>query len=479
MRLKIISKRRSMRGVRRFFYLIIIAFIVGAILYIIPELEWHSPTVNIKLDSEYVGLRPFDIEIKDRGKGLKKVSIVLVDEQGEFPLVARDYPEPVKEETIQIKLDPKKLGTKGGPAEIRVAVEDRSHLKLFVGNKTNVVKKVTIDVAPPRVEVMSREHYINHGGSGLLIYKASGDTTTSGVKVGDYFFLGHKGYFKNPDVYMAFFAFPYNVSSDTKVAVVAEDAAGNSKEASFFYKLKSARYKKSTLDIDDDFIDRKITPILGGDSSQGLDLKQAFLKVNSELRTKNDVEIKKISEKSESEILWKGAFHQLTNSQVEANFADERTYMYNGEVIDHQYHLGYDLAVTRHYTVEAANDGVVVFAGDLGIYGNTVMIDHGYGINTLYGHMSSIDAAVGDRVRKKQILGRTGETGLASGDHLHYGVYIDGVAVRPVEWWDSKWINDNVINKIKEAGVEFGVAEGQNRSLSDNTPQKAGAAQQN
>ncbi len=468
-----------MKGIKKLFYLIVFGLIIGAILYIIPELEWHAPTVDIKLDSEYVGLRPFDIELKDRGKGLKKVSIVLADPQGELPLAVKDYPEPVKEDVFQIKLDPKKLGSKGGPAEIRVAAEDRSHLKLFVGNKTFVVKKVVIDVTPPRVEVISREHYINHGGSGLVIYKASEDSVASGVKVGDYLFPGHRGYFKNPDVYMAFFAYPYNVSADTNVIVFAEDAAGNSKETGLYFRLKNARYKKSTLDIGDDFIDRKVMPILSEDSSQGLGLKDVFLKVNSELRKKNDAEIKTISEKSANEILWNGGFHQLSNSQVEANFADERTYMYNNEVIDHQYHLGYDLAVTRRYPVEAANDGTVVFAGDLGIYGNAVIIDHGYGLNTLYGHLSSIDVAVDDRVKKKQILGRTGETGLAAGDHLHYGVYIDGVAVRPVEWWDDKWINDNVKNKINEAKAEFGVAEEKSSSVSENTSTKTGAAQKN
>lgn len=469
-----------MKGVKKLFYLIIFGLIIGAILYIIPELEWHSPTVDIKLDSQYVGLRPFDIEIKDRGKGLKNVSILLVDQDGEFPLAVKDYSESVKEDVIQIKLDRKKIGTKGGPAEIRVAVEDKSNLKLFVGNKTNFVKKVIIDVTPPTVEVMSREHYINHGGSGLLIYRASEDTVTSGVKVGDYFFSGHKGYYKNPDIYMAFFAYPYNASADTNVVVLAEDTAGNSKEAGFSYRLKNTVYRKSTLNISDDFIDRKVVTILSGDSSHSGDSKEVFLKVNSELRKRNDAEIKKIGEKSGSEILWSGAFHQLTNSQVEANFADERTYMYNGEVIDHQYHLGYDLAVTKRYQVEAANDGVVAFAGDLGIYGNTVMIDHGYGINTLYGHMSSIDVALGDTVKKKQVLGKTGETGLAAGDHLHYGVYIDGVAVRPVEWWDDKWINDNVKNKINEAKAEFGVAEAsQSSSVSENSPPKTGVTQKN
>jgi murein DD-endopeptidase MepM/ murein hydrolase activator NlpD len=461
-----------MRTIKKFFYLVIFALIIAAVLYVIPEIEWHPPDVDIKLSSQYVGLRPFDVEIKDKGKGLKRVSIVLIDEHGESTLIEKNYPPSLKEDVIQIKIEPKKLGIKDGPAEIRVMAEDGSHLKLFKGNKTTVSKKVTIDTTPPRVEVMSREHYINFGGSGLVIYKASPDAVRSGVKIGAYFFPGYKGYFKNPDAYMAFFAYPYNVSPDTKIVVVAEDAAGNSKEAGFFYRLKNIQYRKSTLDISDDFIERKMAPLLGGDSSQGRGLKDIFLRVNRDLRRKNEAEIKRIGESSTNEILWSGAFHQLTNSQVEANFADERTYVYNGEVIDKQYHLGYDLAVTRQYPVEAANDGIVVFAGDLGIYGNAVIMDHGFGITTLYGHMSSISVNVGDRIKKKQIIGRTGETGLASGDHLHYGVYVHGVPVLPIEWWDEKWINDNIINKIKEAEIEFGVSEGQSSALSNKTSQK-------
>ena len=150
--------------------------------------------------------------------------------------------------------------------------------------------------------------------------------------------------------------------------------------------------------------------------------------------------------------LWSGAFGQLSNSKVEANFADERTYTLKGETLDTAYHLGYDLSVTKHYPVEAANSGTVAFAGDLGLYGNTVILDHGLGLFTLYGHLSSIDVKPGDAIEKRQVLGKTGETGFAGGDHLHYGVYLDGVAVLPVEWWDAKWINDNVTPKLEGQG---------------------------
>ncbi len=147
-------------------------------------------------------------------------------------------------------------------------------------------------------------------------------------------------------------------------------------------------------------------------------------------------------------MLWSGAFTQLSNSKVEANFADARTYIYKDEAIDTAYHLGYDLSVTKHYPAEAANSGIVAFTGDLGIYGNTVIIDHGLGLFTLYSHLSSIDVKVGEAIKQHQIIGKTGETGLAAGDHLHFGVYLHGLAILPVEWWDEKWIRDNVEPKL-------------------------------
>jgi murein DD-endopeptidase MepM/ murein hydrolase activator NlpD len=161
-------------------------------------------------------------------------------------------------------------------------------------------------------------------------------------------------------------------------------------------------------------------------------------------------------------MLWSGAFTQLTNSKVEANFADARTYIYEGEDIDKAYHLGFDLSVTKRYPVEASNSGVVSFTGPLGIYGNTVIIDHGLGLTTLYGHLSSIDVKEGEAVKQKQIIGKTGETGLAAGDHLHFGVYLNGVAVLPIEWWDEKWIRDNITPKLD--GVTTQASEEPKRS---------------
>jgi murein DD-endopeptidase MepM/ murein hydrolase activator NlpD len=220
------------------------------------------------------------------------------------------------------------------------------------------------------------------------------------------------------------------------------------------------KYKKSTIALSDAFMQNKVAPLLTDAAARQGAAKDVFIAVNKNVRKVNEDKITEITKKATPQMLWKGAFSQLSNSKVEANFADERTYTYNGQPIDTAYHLGYDLSVTKQYPVEAANSGVVAFTGDLGLYGNTVILDHGLGLFTLYGHLSSIDVKAGDSIGNRQVIGRTGETGFAGGDHLHYGVYLDGVAVLPVEWWDAKWINDNIAPKLEgHTGVEIAEAQ--------------------
>jgi murein DD-endopeptidase MepM/ murein hydrolase activator NlpD len=204
----------------------------------------------------------------------------------------------------------------------------------------------------------------------------------------------------------------------------------------------------------------QIVPLLADAAARQGKPRDVFVAVNKQLRQENEARITAVTQKATSAMLWKDAFAQLSNSKVEANFADLRTYTYNGEAIDTAYHLGYDLSVTKNIPVEASNSGTVAFTGDLGIYGNTVILDHGLGLFTLYGHLSSIDVKAGDAVAKRQILGKSGETGLAAGDHLHFGVYLDGVAVLPVEWWDQKWIDDNIKPKLEgRSGQEIAEAQ--------------------
>jgi murein DD-endopeptidase MepM/ murein hydrolase activator NlpD len=437
---------RSKRPLVLTLLVIITAIVLAGGFYLAPRFERQAPVITLTPDSDVVGKAPIEIGVTDQGTGLKSVTATLSAAGTEHSVSTEIFATPTGEKKLSVEVA-KLAGIKEGRAVLRVVARDRS---LFTGNETVLQKEITIDITPPTLQLIAEDRYINFGGAGAIVYKPSPDTATSGVRVGDYFFPGHKGQVKGQeDHYVALFAHPYNVPPNAKAFLVATDKAGNTREMGLSYELKNVKYRKSTIAVSDSFIQSKVAPLLSrGDAREG-SAKETFLAVNNRLRKQNDDRIAAITKKSTSARQWDGAFAQLSNSKVEANFADERTYTYNGEAIDKAYHLGYDLSVTKRYPAEAANAGTVVFAGDLGIYGNTVILDHGLGLFTLYSHLSSIDVKEGDTVKQRQALGTTGETGLAAGDHLHYGVYLHGVAVLPVEWWDPKWIKDNIQPKLE------------------------------
>ena len=230
-------------------------------------------------------------------------------------------------------------------------------------------------------------------------------------------------------------------------------------QRTFEYQVFPKPFNRSRIELDDRFLQRvvpaiaKTAPELELSTESADDLLPAFLKINGDLRRMNAETIAGLAGKTSAEVLWRGPFQQLGNSQVESMFADHRTYFYQGREVDQQVHLGFDLAVTANVPVAAANAGTVVFADELGIYGNAVIIDHGLGVQSLYAHLSSIDVSVDDRVEKGQTLGRSGMSGLAGGDHLHFSMLVQGHPVNPVEWWDAHWIEDRVTRKLREAGA--------------------------
>ena len=177
---------------------------------------------------------------------------------------------------------------------------------------------------------------------------------------------------------------------------------------------------------------------------------EKYLKINNDLRKENNLTFQELAKKTAAVQLWEGPFLRLQNAATMARFADHRQYYYKGEKVDEQTHLGIDLASLANSPVPASNNGRVIFAGRVGIYGSTVLLDHGQGVVTVYAHLSRIDVVGDQEVKKGDIIGLTGQTGLAGGDHLHFSVMVHGVFVNPIEWWDSHWIRDNVSNKLAQ-----------------------------
>jgi hypothetical protein len=333
------------------------------------------------------------------------------------------------------------------------------------GNLTRTVTKdIQVRLEPPRIAVLSTHHYVNHGGSEMVVYRATPADVASGVRVGDLEYPGFPASGAgvtgaDPTLKVAFFALLYDQPLNTPIVAFARDDAGNQAKATFVDNVFEKPFKKSRIEIDDKFINRVVPDIIEHSPELKMtappqdspEMLAAFLRVNGELRKINTDEIAAFAAKTSPNKLWEGPFTQLGNSKVEASFADHRTYIYKGKEVDQQTHLGFDLAVTEHVPVLAANDGIVLNASWLGIYGNCVIIDHGLAVQSLYGHLMSFDVKVGDKVTRGQTLGRSDSTGLAGGDHLHFTMLVGGRMVNPVEWWDAHWMADRVDRKLKEA----------------------------
>ena len=348
-----------------------------------------------------------------------------------------------------------------GPARIVVTATRPSFLNLRQLT-SSASREFQVRLDPPRVSVLSTKHYVNLGGSEMVVYKASPADVRSGVRVGNIEYPGFPaagaGVAGADDTTkVAFFALLHDQDLNTRIEVFARDEAGNQATASFVDNVFPKPFKKSRIPLDDKFINRVVPEILEHSPEMKIpvpaqgspEMLQAFLKINGELRKLNAQQIAAMAQKTSPTKLWNGPFVQLGNSQVEASFADHRTYIYNNKEVDQQTHLGFDLAVTAHVPVLAANDGVVVNASWLGIYGNCVIIDHGLGVQTLYGHLQSFDVKVGDKVTRGQQIGRSDSTGLAGGDHLHFTQLVGGQMVTPVEWWDAHWIADRIDRKLR------------------------------
>jgi murein DD-endopeptidase MepM/ murein hydrolase activator NlpD len=344
-----------------------------------------------------------------------------------------------------------------GPARITVSAARPSFLNLRTLSSA-ASKDFQVRLEPPRLAVLSTKHYVNHGGSELVVYRATPRDVASGVRVGDVEYRGFPLAGAEAGMNVAFFALLYDQDLKTPIEAFARDEAGNETKATFVDDVFEKPIKKSRIDIDDGFINRTVPDIIAHSpelkmSGPSGDLLADFLKVNGELRRVNADEIAAFARQTAPTKLWKEPFVQLGNSKVEAGFADHRTYIYKGKEVDQQVHLGFDLAVTTHVPVASANEGTVVNASWLGIYGNCVIIDHGQGVQSLYGHLQSFDVKVGDKVTRGQIIGRSDSTGLAGGDHVHFTMLVGGRMVNPVEWWDPHWIQDRVNRKLSDAGA--------------------------
>ncbi|MBF0565949.1 MAG: M23 family metallopeptidase [Nitrospirae bacterium] len=366
------------------------------------------------------------ITISQGGKVVELVNVSPNANGVEFPLI----------------VEPRKLSIADGEAEVSVFA------KAGFLAKTQMKFKSIVKTTPPMVSVIDNSYLADQGSSAAVLINAK-DASRVYVKEGEKTFAATNSIFDDKSRYFCIYPIDTELPLNTAITVVAEDDVGNRSQSAIKTILKRTIWRQDTLKISDDFIRRVVNPLLG---DENLPPVESFIKVNEHLRQESENKVKEITKKSADKILWDGPFIQLPNSQVFAHFGDKRSYEYDGKIVSHSIHYGFDLATIANHPVEASNSGVVVYAGELGIYGNAIIIDHGLDLFSLYGHLSSVGVSQGQQVKKHEVIGKSGMTGFAGGDHLHFAILDHGQYVNPVHWWDKMWIEKRVLNVLKSKG---------------------------
>jgi murein DD-endopeptidase MepM/ murein hydrolase activator NlpD len=442
------------------YYITLIPLIIflGFFIWLLTIIfEGEKPDVILDPLPEFISKKQqFSVKISDMKRGLKALKI-FYDQGGreatifeiKFPFEGLLNEQGIRTYQTKFDFDPSQLRLAQGRVNLNIQVWDYSRRGGGDGNMSLIQHKITVDTIPPAIRAISRMHNINMGGTCLVVYRTSSDTIESGVYVDDYLSPGFPANKDSKDrTHIAYFALPFN-ASDPNIFLWAKDRADNETRSNFYTHIRPKRFGRENINITDSFLQRVLPFFDYYDFDPDESEINKYIKINNESRKADNQILHNLMKNTDPQKLWEGTWIRLKNAATMAKFADHRSYYYKGEKIDEQYHMGVDLASLANSPVAAANNGQIIFAERNGIYGLTVVIDHGQGLASLYGHLSEIKVAPGDVVKKGDIIGNTGQTGLAGGDHLHFSVLVNGVFVNPIEWWDSHWIRDNITRKLE------------------------------
>jgi len=456
-----LKNKRKTNKLKIVFLLFLIFFII-IFWKMFVRFEGNKPELALNQKPYFIGAsNVISGMISDIGTGISKYKIQLIKENERIVLEEKSFPAEffsgktnIYEHFFKISIEPSQLMISDGKAKLNIEIYDHSWRHFFSPNQMVWECDLLIDTKSPEIEVLSKQHNLNQGGAGLAVYRISENETINGIYVGDNFYKGYSGYYKDPLIYICLFALSHKQGTETELYIAAEDRCQNMARIGFYYHINNKKYRHDNLGISDNFLKKNLPDFYEffGDKLFNSDIEK-FLYINRKIRKNNFDKIKSICQISTNKFYFTDDFLRLPKSATKAYFGDKRSYYYKGKKIDNQTHLGIDLASLLHSPIPAANKGKVIFCQKLGIYGKTVIIDHGFGLFSMYSHLSRLKTERDKIVSKGEIIGNTGSTGLAGGDHLHYSIIVQGTFCNPIEWWDRKWIQYNILDKLESSGT--------------------------
>lgn len=416
----------------------------------VPGVQARFEPLPVELGTE----QELTLDLEASRGGVRSVRVQLVQADRDITLYEAQFDSSgTNLRRVVFSVKPGVQGAREGEGRLEVWSSDGFWRLKSADGKPSLSIPVNVDLTPPGLELLSFTRYTSQGGAGIAVLR-SRDSQRVGVQIGEVFHRGYPTGDPQEGLHLSYFAIPFDHPTDELPQAMAVDAAGNRRRKSIGTVIARHEYRHGKVSLDRAFLADKLPELLPerGEIAPE-DYGEAFRYVSTVLRARAEQTKRTLGQRSAPRALWQGAFLQPRNTRVFSNYAETRDYSYEGVALDTKVHAGFDLASTARAPVPAAARGRVVFADDLGIYGNTVVVDHGMGLQSLYSHLSEFGVTLDQDVERGATLGRSGKTGLAVGDHLHYEVLIQGIPVNPMEWWDGKWIEAKIFEPMRDAGI--------------------------
>ena len=451
------TNRRKNNKAKMALVYIIIAIIIGlgAFVFLSPTFEKNSPKISLENEIFWNLKSPLKVNFTDDNE-IASYVITYFDDNNEIKLDTKKLnvsKGSIDLDIIAPKID---LSTKTQNAMLKIEVSDTSKWNFFMGNKATKDIKIKVDKKRPIANVLSNSYLINQGGSAAVVVEVKDENLED-------FYISFNNEerfelfpFYKDNFYIAIIAWPIEIKEFKRVNLVAIDKARNKTVTKIPLYIKELKVKIDNLKINDRFIDKVSKNVL---TKSGFDIPssqaETFVKANKDLRKRNVDTIKSVSRNNmNKDKVTKfdiKAFKQLPSSMTFAGYGERRHYTYEGKKIDEAWHLGMDWASVKKAKIFTTNAGKVIFKDYLGIYGDSIIIDHKFGLGTLYAHTSRSVVEVNDEVKAGAYIANTGSSGAVFGDHLHFGVLVQGIEVNPTEWLSRYWVRENIIKVIDNA----------------------------
>jgi len=299
----------------------------------------------------------------------------------------------------QVSLDTTTLPD--GLHQVTVVGEDRSWRK----NRTTATATLTTDNTPPQLSLESQPSTVHQGHTWLLRVRTN-EPASVNARIGekDLPIQAGNGYG------WAVVGFGPNADTTTLPIVVdGQDPAGNRTEVKQSVPVESEEFVKDSVEV---------APNLA-------------VLLASDIRADEDAKLTQNYQAVSPQKLWEGRFTLPVMGEIITQFGSVRSYNGGPFVTNH---AGTDIAVAQGTPVKAPARGKVVVIDKVQLRGNIVTLDHGLGVYTTYAHLSAVDAKLGDMVERGQPFAKVGTTGLSTGPHLHWELWVNGANVDPIEW---------------------------------------------